>query len=168
VQTQKSKDKKWVGWFRPNGRGTKHGSLIAGTIDIVSEGPIPAGAIEFDEESGSPRLLANRGRSGIKLLVVSVPSSCGSAVQRNRFRRIVKARFAKCFTGERIVGEKLLERSAPSGETTDKTTHAMARKKGLWIRLLNRHRLGRKIRQEDWKLAFDEIEERYSQLKASL
>ena len=165
MQKEKTKVKKWVGWFRPKGRGTKHGSLIAVPIDLVDERSSHLGARKINDETGAPKLFGRNRRDGLKLLVVSVPSSCGNAVQRNRFRRIVKARFAKCFTGQKIVGEKTV---SPGGEPPNKSFSSEASRKGLWIRLLNRHRLGRKIQLEEWRKEFDEIESLYCSSKASL
>jgi len=89
-------------------------------------------------------------------LVVSVPGVCGNAVQRNRFKRIVKARFAKSvLKGPRSGGIDESQENI-AGKSPRKQS-----RKGLWIRLLNRHRLGQKILPQDWQKNFEDIESHF-------
>ncbi|MBS1986175.1 MAG: ribonuclease P protein component [Bdellovibrionales bacterium] len=90
--------KRWIGWFRPLERGRKFGPLVFAPIGI------------------------NEKRKKTSA-VITVPGSCGNAVQRNRFRRIVRAYLAK---------EGVLH-------------------KPVWIRLLAQYRLPKKILISDWE-----------------
>ena len=112
---QKSGKKKWTGWFRPLRRPQSIGPLLVAAAEIIPE------------------------RQALKSLniplVISVPRSCGNAVRRNRFKRMVKA-YAK----DQLKTQNAKE--APS-------------KNILWIRLLNKHRLDRKIRLPEWEFSLE-------------
>ena len=90
-------------WFLPQGRGCRQGPLVI----------VPVQVHEAKREARSK-------------LIISVPRVCGSAVRRNRFRRIARA----------YIGPK-------------------QGRKDLWLRLLGQHRLDRCIRTEDWSGIFD-------------
>jgi len=143
-----------VGWFRPLGRGIKCGTLIAVPIEIHREEKRTKGFRKLysaSREKGEalPHIVARD-------LVVSVPGVCGNAVQRNRFKRIVKARFAKSvLNGPRSGGIDESQENI-AGKSPRKQS-----RKGLWIRLLNRHRLGQKILSQDWQRSFDKIENHF-------
>jgi len=170
------KEKKWVGWFRPLSRPSKHGSLLVAEIELFHPVEIVKKIVVEKNQNLSLKNKDNtsaykrRAKKDFerRTLVISVPSSCGNAVSRNRFRRIVRARFSKCFSSELIVGDNVKRVSSPSGhsrnESTNKSAFDKVSRKGLWIRLLNRHRLGPKLRLEEWKELFDQIEARYLSL----
>ena len=104
-------------WFRSEGKYSRSGSLVVSLVSISDLAKLP-------EEA----LLKRQTR---RSLVISVPRVCGSAVQRNRFRRIVRAQL-----------KKHLKATLPE-------------KKGLWIRLQNDYRLPRNIHWEQWSLPIE-------------
>jgi hypothetical protein len=110
-RTRPARQKKWTGWFRPERKG-----LVAGPLTIS---PV----------SISPEKLEAKGPAPV--VIISVPSACGSAVQRNRFRRIIRGYYSL--------------HTPPAS---------------LWIRLSNRCRLDRKIRIEQFEASLVDLQSR--------
>lgn len=88
-------------WFRPIARGSREDSLITTRIEIAPE----------------KLAMWKRPRA-----VITVPRTCGTAVQRNRLRRVLRSH---------------LREKGDVGH--------------LWIRLLGQHKLEKKILLRDWQ-----------------
>lgn len=97
--------KRWVGWFSPRQRPVKSGPFIAARVEIAD-----------------PR----KQTSKRKKLIVSLPSSSGNAVKRNRFRREIRTYFEK-------------QHDTPlKGE-------------GIWIRFKAGFKISNEIGTDSWK-----------------
>jgi hypothetical protein len=152
---KESKNDQWIGWFRPLEKGSRFGPLIASPIIIYREERKSLALRKLYKAANSvnkeqPQIISRD-------LVVSIPGVCGTAVQRNRFRRMVKARFAKSIL-RGIRSEEIVESQE---NIANKSPRGSQSRKGLWIRLLNRHRLGQKIQVRDWQKTFDLIESQF-------
>ena len=97
---------------------------------VVRSGPLAASWVQLSPETEFQ-----------SALIVSVPRTCGNAVQRNRFRRIGRGYFLKLSKRD---GWKLPE-------------------KALWIRVNRRFRFDRKMQSRDWDFQFKKI---YDELTA--
>jgi RNase P protein component len=62
--------KKWVGWFRPEGRPQRVAGFVAGKIILLDE---------------------NKIKNPKKHLVISIPKSSGNAVRRNKLKRKIRS-----------------------------------------------------------------------------
>ncbi len=111
-----SAKKKWTGWFRPISRSRAVGPLLVAPVEVIPE---------------------RRHEACKKIpLVISVPRSCGTAVQRNRFKRIVKAVAQEKLKTEKLEAQQE-EKAGP--------------KNFIWIRLTNKHRLNRRAQMAEWR-----------------
>jgi RNase P protein component len=109
-------------WFQVTGASVRVGILSAAWVDVVEDH-------ELGENQGKP-------------VIISLPKTCGSAVLRNKFRRICKGYFSGL---------------------SEEEGWASARK-ALWIRMDRRHRLQKKVIQADWKPQLESLWQKLSSI----
>jgi len=121
VSEKKSETNKWNGWFRPLANGKKLGAFVVTLVEI-----------QVNESKGDKRshedLLREFKR---RRIIISVPKTCGSAVVRNRLRRVLRP----------LVNEAI---EAHFGKCSASQSFAIGTgsKKGIWIRVVKGQRLG--------------------------
>lgn len=110
--TAARKKQKFSGWFRPCAPSKRSGSLLFCGVEIQNN--------KIKEDA----------------IIISIPKSCGNAVLRNRFRRMIKG----------FLKRKLQHASPPWSQD-----------KGIWIRLTKGFVIPKRVVLADWKADLEKI-----------